>query len=161
MACALMKVEIKVMRAPSYTVAYLMHVGPYTGQNMWRSELSQMDRWAKKRRLRTGKWIVYFIDRWGERPAKQRRSIAAIQLKTKARAEGKVKIMKIPRQRVASVTFNPDRVSEELVYYGLESWLESSPYKQAGTSRELYNGNPWTNPRAWANCEVQVPLKRK
>jgi effector-binding domain-containing protein len=156
-----MKAEIKVVRAPSYTVAYMIRVGPYTGQNMWRSELSQLDRWAKKRRLRTGKWIMYFIDRWGEKPAKQRRSVAAVQLKSNARAEGKVKIMRIPSQKVASVTFNHDKVSEELVYYGLESWLDAGSYKQAGTSRELYDGSPWANPRAWANCEVQVPLKRK
>ena len=128
---------------------------------MWRSEFSQLSKWAKKSRLRTGKWIMYFIDRWGERPAKQRRSIAAIQITGKARPMGKVKVMKLSRQKVASVTFNPDKVSEELVYYALESWLESGSYKQAGTSRELYDGSPWTSPRAWANCEVQVPLKRK
>ncbi len=156
-----MKVEIKVKIAPSYMVAYLIHVGPYAGQNMWRSEFSRLTGWAKKRKLLTGKWIMYFIDRWGEKPARQRRSVAAIQIKGKARPEGKIKVMKIPRQRVVSVTFNPDKVSDELVYYGLESWLESAPYKQAATSRELYNGSPWTNARSWANCEVQVPLKRK
>lgn len=156
-----MKVGFKVKYAPSYTVAYMIHVGPYAGQNMWRSEFSQLSRWAKKRRLRTGKWIMYFIDKWGERPPKQRRSVAAIQLKGRAPIEGKFKIMRIPRQKVGSVTFNPDKVSEELIYYGLESWLESGSYRQAGTSRELYDGSPWTNPRAWANCEVQVPLKRK
>ena len=156
-----MKVGINVKVAPSYKVAYIIHYGPYTGQNMWRSELNQIWKWAKKRKLRTGKWIVYFIDKWGEKRAKQRRSVAAIEIKGKAKPEGKIQIMKIPSQKVASVTFDPDKVSEELVYHGLESWLESCAYKQAARSRELYNGNPWTNPRAWANCEVQVPLKRK
>jgi hypothetical protein len=69
--------------------------------------------------------------------------------------------MKIPRQRVVSAIFNPDKVSAEVIYYALEGWLESSKYKQAARSRELYDGSPWTNRRAWANCEVQVPLKRK
>jgi len=156
-----MKVEIEVKVAPSYSVAYLMHRGPYGGQNMWRSEFNQLARWAKKKKLRTGKWIMYFIDRWGERPQRERRSIAAIQIKGKTKPEGKIRIMKIPRQRVASVTFDPGKVSTELIYYGLDGWLESSSYKQASPSRELYNGSPWTNSKAWANCEVQVPLKKK
>jgi effector-binding domain-containing protein len=112
-------------------------------------------------RLRTGKWIMYFIDRWGERPAKQRRSVAAVQIKGKVRPSAGIKVMKIPKQKVVSITFNPDAISSDLVYHALENWLESSSYTQAGRSRELYNGSPWTNPRAWAKCEVQVPLKRK
>jgi len=104
---------------------------------------------------------MYFIDKWNERSQRKRRSVAAIEIKGKAKPEGKIQIMRIPRQKVASVIFDPDKVSEELVYHGLEGWLESSSYKQAARSRELYDGNPWTNPRAWTNCEVQVPLKRK
>jgi DNA gyrase inhibitor GyrI len=156
-----LKVAIKVKYAPSYTVAYKIHVGPYAGQNMWRSEFSQLSKWAKKRRLRTGKWIMYFIDKWNEKTQRKRRSVAAIEIKRKAKPEGEFQIMRIPRQKVASVTFDPDKVSEELVYHGLESWLDSSSYNPAARSRELYDGNPWTEPRAWANCEAQVPLKRK
>lgn len=156
-----MKTEIKVKVAPSYRVAYMIHHGPYTGQNMWRSELKQLSRWAQRRRLRTGKWIMYFIDKWSEKSQKKRRSVAAIEIKGKAKPEGKIQTMTIPRQKVVSVMFDPNEVSAELVYLGLENWLECGTYKQAARSRELYNGDPWTNPRAWANCEVQVPIKRK
>jgi effector-binding domain-containing protein len=156
-----MMVEIKVKVASGYNVAYLLHIGPYKGQNMWQSEFNQLTKWAKKRKLRTGKWIMYFIDKWSEKTQKKRRSIAAIEIKQKAKPEGKIQIMKLPRHKVVSVIFDPDKVSEELIYHGLEGWLESSTYKQAARSRELYDGNPWTKPQAWANCEVQVPLKRK
>ena len=128
---------------------------------MWRSEFSQLKRWAKKRKLGTGKWIMYFIDKWGEKPNKNRRSVAALEIKGKAEPDGKIRIMKLPRQKVVSVSFDPNKVSSDLVYHGLESWLESYTYKQTARSRELYNGNPWTNARAYANCEVQVPIKRK
>jgi len=69
--------------------------------------------------------------------------------------------MKLPRQKVVSVTFNPDMIADRLAYHGIEGWLQYSPFKQAGMARELCNGSPWTNPRAWANCEVQVPIKRE
>jgi len=156
-----MKVDFKVKIAPSYNVAYIIRFGGHIGQDMWRSEFGQLEKWAKRRKLATGKRIMYFIDKWGEKPNRQRRSVAAVEIKSKAKPEGKIQIMKLPRHKVVSVTFDPDKVSEELVYHGLEGWLESSPYKQAARSRELYDGNPWTSPRAWANCEVQVPLKRK
>ena len=156
-----MKVDFKVRVTPSYRVGYLIRFGGYDGQNTWRSEIAQLERWAKKNRLDTGKRIMYFIDKWGEKPQKKRRSVAALEIKGKARPEGKIQIMKIPRQRVVGVVFDPGSVSADLVYLGLEGWLESSTYKQTGRSREVYNGNPWTDQKAWANCEVQVPIKRK
>jgi effector-binding domain-containing protein len=139
----------------------MMHVGPYSGQNMWRAEFSQLEKWAKKRKVRTGRWIMYFIDEWGKKPNRQRRSVACLEIKGKAEPEGKIKIMTLPRQKVASVTFNPDEVADRIIYHGIEGWLQYQPFKEAGPSREVYLASPWTNRRAWANAEVQVPLKRK
>ena len=156
-----MKVDFKVRVAPSYRVAYIIRYGPYAGQNTWRSEFAQLEKWAKKNKLRTGKWIVYFIDRWSEKSQKKRRSVAALEIKGKAKPQGKIQIMKIPKQMVVSVVFDPDRISDDIIYHGLEGWLESRSYKQTARSREVYNGSPWTNPHAWANCEVQVPIKRR
>ena len=157
----LLLVDIKVKTAPPYKVAYITRIGSYSGQNMWRAEFTQLQRWARKRKLRTGKWIVYFIDEWGKRPARERRSVACLEIRGKAKPEGVIKIMTLPRQRVASVTFNPDKVSDNLVYHGIEGWLQYRPLKTAGPSREVYLGSPWTNRRAWANAEVQVPIKKK
>ena len=154
-------VDFKVKAARGYNVAYLIHLGGYSGQNMWRSEFSQLERWAKKRKLKAGKRIMYFIDKWGEKPNMRRRSVAALEIKGKAASEGKIRLMKLPRQKVVSVSFDPGKVSSDLVYHGLDSWLESCNYKQIARSRELYNDNPWTNAAAYANCEVQVPIKRK
>lgn len=157
-----MKVDFQVKITPSYRVGYIIRYGGYAEQNTWRSEIMQLERWARKNRLRTGKRIMYFIDKWGEVPQNKRRSVAAVEIAGKARPEGKIQIMKLPKQRVVSVTFDPDHVSEELVYLGLEGWLgESKTYTQTSRSRELYNGNPWTDRKAWANCEVQVPIRRK
>jgi len=154
-------VDIKVKTAPRYKVAYITHVGPYSGQNMWRAEFTQLEKWAKKRKVHTGRWIMYFIDEWGKKPNRQRRSVACLEIKGRAEPEGKIKIMTLPRQRVASVTFNPDEVADDIVYHGIEGWLQYRPFKAAGPSREVYLASPWTNRRAWANAEVQVPLKRK
>jgi len=156
-----MKVDFKVKVAPSYKVAYMIRFGGYAGPNMWRAEFSHLSKWAKKRRIRTGRLIMYFIDPWGKKPSTKRRSAACLEIKGNAKPEGKVGIMKLPKQRVVSVVFNPDKVSDSVVYHGIEGWLQYRPLKESGPTREVYTGNPWTNARAWANCEVQVPIKRK
>ena len=156
-----MIVGFKLKTAPSYKVAYVIRKGPHIGPNMWRSEFSQLVKWTKKRKLRTGKWIMYYIDEWGKKPEKERRSVACLEIKGKTSPDGKIKIMKIPRRKVVSITFDPDKVSADVIYHGLEDWLQYCKYEQAARSRELYNGSPWADKRAWANCEVQVPLKRK
>ena len=108
-----MVVDFSIKVAPSYKVAYIIRIGGYTGPNMWRREFNQLTRWAKKRRIRTGKWIVFFIDEWGKKPDSKRRSAACLEIKSKAEPEGKIGIMKLPKQRVVSVTFNPDKVADQ------------------------------------------------
>jgi effector-binding domain-containing protein len=129
---------------------------------MLRAEFSQLVKWAKKRKLGTGKWMLYFIDEpGGRRPANKLRSEACLQIKGRAESEGKIKVKKLPAQKVASVTFNPDKVSPRLVYSGIYGWLKWGGFKDTVTGREVYVGNPWRNPRAWVNTEIQVPVKRK
>lgn len=153
--------DYSLRTVPACKVACIIRRGPYTGQNMWRHEFNQLTKWAKKHKVRTGKWIMGFIDEWKKVPDKRRRSMACIEIKGKAKAEGRIQVMTIPRQKVVSVTFDPDKISAGIIYDALESWLQYKPYRQAARSREVYSGDPWTNKRAWANCEVQVPLKRK
>lgn len=156
-----MTVDIRVKRAPAYKVASMLRVGSYES-NMLRSEFSQLVKWASKRRLLTGKWMLFFIDEpGGRRPMNKLRSEACLQIKGAATSEGKIKVKTLPAQKVASVTFNPDKVSPRLVYSGIYGWLRYAGFKDTVQGREVYNGNPWRNPRAWANAEVQVPVKRK
>ena len=154
-------VDIKVKTAPRFRVAYVTHVGAYSGQNMWRAEFNQLVRWAKHNRVRTGKWIMYFVDEWGTRPSRERRSVACLEIKGKFKPEGKIKAMTLPKQKVVSVTFDPGKVANRLVYHGIEGWLQYGPFSEAGPSREVYPASPWTNRQAWANAEVQVPIRKK
>ena len=156
-----MVVDIKVKNVQSYNVASIMRVGPY-GRDMLRAEFGQLVNWAKKKKLRTGKCLLYFLDEpGGRRAANKLRSEACLEIKGKAGTEGKIRVKKLPAQRVACVTFDPDKVSPRLVYSGIYGWLRYGGFREAGPSREVYNANPWTNARAWANAEVQVPVKRR
>jgi hypothetical protein len=154
-----MTVDFVVKRAPGYTVASITRIGPWR-ENTWRPELSQIEKWARKRKLRTGKYI---LREFGS--GNRRRWEACIEIRGKASSEGKVRIKSIPAEMVAAVTFNPRDVSPRLVYHGLNDWtrwrVRDRTFRKIVSNREVYNGNPWTNPRAWAKTEVQYVVRKR
>jgi len=156
-----MVVDIKVKQVAGFTVASLIHYGPH-GPNMFRNEFDRLTKWAKKNKLRTGKWIMRWLDEPGNKPASKIRSDACLEIKGKAKGEGKIQIKKFPKQTVLSVTFDPEEVSARLVYSGIYGWIRYSDFRTTDSPpREVYADNPWRNRRAWANAEVQVPVKRR
>jgi DNA gyrase inhibitor GyrI len=160
-AAVILVVDIVVKRTPSYTVASLARVGPWKN-NVWRPEIRQLEKWARKKKLLTGKYLLYESS---GRSTNRRRWEACIEIKGQAQPKGRIRIKKIPAETVASVTFNPDRISPRLVYHGLNDWLKwrirDGTFKAIGSGREVYSGNPWTNARAWAKTDVQIIVKRK
>jgi DNA gyrase inhibitor GyrI len=160
-----MVVDILIKRVPAYDVIAKRKIGPYSGSNMLRSEFGQLVRWAKKNKVKTGKW--FFIELDGpDVSSSKRRWEACIEVKGKLKSapEGGIESKKLNSELVASVTFDPDQFSSRLVYHGLECWLDwrkkFGEYEEAGPTREVYLGNPWTEPKAWANLDVQVPVKK-
>ena len=160
-----MLVDFKIKKFSGCRAVAVTYVGAYReGGDMMREEFNQIVKWAKEKRLRTGRW--FFADLDGpEVPDRRRRWEAAIEVKTaKAEAKGGIRFRDFPDQFVASVTFDPEKVSPRVVYYGLEGWLEwgdKREYKSSGLPREVYRGDPWRSARAWANVEVQVPVKKR
>lgn len=156
-----MVVDFVVKRAPAYNVASIKRVGPWRNDT-WRKELSQLEKWARKKKLRTGKCLLYELDGFG---SNNRRWETCLEIRGKAKSEGKVKVKRLPAGTVASVSFNPDKVSPRLVYHGLGDWLrwrlKDKTFKKVGASREVYPGNPWKKSYAWARAEVQVLVTKK
>jgi effector-binding domain-containing protein len=156
-------VDFAIKRFYGCTVAAIKYVGGWKGDDMLRGEFKVIQTWAKDKGIKTGRWFFAELD-GPEVPDSKRRWEASIEVKGKARSKGNIKLRSLPPTTVAFVKFDPDKVSARLVYHGLESWLswkkKEHRYKEAGTWREVYNGDPWTNTRAWANTEVQVPVKK-
>jgi DNA gyrase inhibitor GyrI len=157
-----MVVDIKVKQVASYTVASLIHYGPHAS-NMLRAEFIQLVKWAKKNNLRSGKWVMRWLDEPGKKPASRMRSEACLEIiKGNAKPEGRIQIKKFHKHTVASVVFDPSKVSAHLVYFGIYGWVRYSEFEATDSPpREVYSGNPWTSPHAWSNAEVQVPIKRR
>jgi DNA gyrase inhibitor GyrI len=161
-------VDIVVKPERKYNVLVKQRVGPYSGENHLRPEFRELVRWAKKNKIRTGKWLFIELD-GPEVPSSKRRWEACLEVNQSVsgkqfRPEEGIAFKEIPPQLVASVTFDPDKFSGRLVYHGLECWLEwrtkFGELKEAGPTREIYQGDPWTSAKAWANTEVQVPVSR-
>ena len=155
-----MAVDIEIKRTPSYKVAYLVRVGSGSSEPL-RREFQELERWAKKSRVKTGKYIFHFFET-GRTPDRYRFE-ACLEIKGNPKPEGEIKIRKLPQLTVARVRFNPEEISPRLVYSGIYGWLsDNDDYRgSGGYSREIYSGNPWTHSQAWADIEVQVPATRK
>ena len=67
---------------------------------MLRTEFNQLVKWVEKRKIRTGKWILYFLDKpGGHRAENKLRSEACLEIKGKAKTESGIKVKKLPKAK--------------------------------------------------------------
>ena len=150
-----MVVDFELRKAPSYRVASITRIGPWREDHL-RSEFRELTAWAKKRGVRTGRWIFSHKGdhRWE----------ACLEIKGAAEATGRIRLKTLPATYVARCIFNPDAIADRLIYHGLSDWTRwrrrYKEIKSVGGSREVYSGNPWSDARAWAHCEVQFLVRR-
>ena len=150
-----MTVDFAWGKVPSLKVASIAWTGPWNERTI-RANFERLERWAKARRLRTGRWIF--------REPGERRWEVALELRGQARGGDGVRIQTLPAATVARVVFDPEEVSPRLVYHGLSDWLRwrrrEKEIRSVVSSREVYSGNPWTDRRAWARTEVQFIVRK-
>ncbi|HEV2119505.1 MAG TPA: GyrI-like domain-containing protein [Candidatus Bathyarchaeia archaeon] len=163
-----MVVDIVLKREPAHNVVSKTYTGPYTGDNMLRPEFDYLSKWLDSKDARTGKWFRIELDKYevGAPSNVQRQWWACIELKQKPRSKtpSDIEVKTLPSLHVASVTFDPKQFSDRLVYHGLECWLDwrtkFGEYEEAGPTREIYTGNPWTDKKAQKHIELQVPIRK-
>ena len=150
-----MVVEFKIKRSPSYRVATLSWKGPWNERKI-RAQFARVEKWARARGLRTGRWIF--------REPGTRAWEVGIEIRGSAGSEGGVRVRTFPACSVASVVFDPDVVSPAVVYHGVTDWLRwrkrDRTIRSVGAYRELYDRDPWRDPKAWARTEVQVVVRK-
>src|SRR2546425_5536425 len=118
-----MTVDFVFKKAPSYRVASIRYTGRWR-ENHLRAEFRELTAWAKRNGARAGRWLFCEIDGPNSRRAdSQRRWEACLEIKGTAPPAGRIKFKTLPVHRVASVTFDPEKVSARLIYHGLADWL--------------------------------------
>jgi hypothetical protein len=158
-------VDFAVWNAPAYRLATKTMMGEWPGDRKIRAEFESVASWVRKRGLKIGRWIFRELD-GPDVPSKRRRWEVGVEIRGRkpVKGGGGVSIKLLPKTKVVSVTFDPDKVSPELVYHGLEGWLswrkKYKEFRQSGLYREVYRGNPWKSKGAWGRTQVQVPIKR-
>jgi hypothetical protein len=149
-----MTVDFGWGRAPKLRVASIAWKGPWKEATI-RAKFETIDRWARAHRVRTGRWI--FME-----PGERRWEVA-IEVKGAVRASPPVRLRTLRAARVARVVFDPEAVSPRVIYHGLNDWLrwrrKDREIRSVGSSREVYPGNPWRDPKAWARTEVQFVVR--
>jgi effector-binding domain-containing protein len=150
-----MTVDFVLKKTPSLHVAAIRWTGPYSDRQIQR-RFEEVEKWARARGLRTGRWVF--------REPGSRVWDTAIEVRGKARSEGRVKVRTLPAATVASVRFDPNVVSPRVVYHGLSDWLrwqrKEKEIRSVVSYREVYEGNPWKDKRAWSRTEVQFVVRK-
>ena len=150
-----MVVDFKIKHAPAYRVASLAWKGPWNERRI-RAQFGRVVRWARKSGLRTGKWI--FCE-----PGTRAWEVS-VEVHGSARSEGPIRVRTIRASSVASVVFDPKVVSPSVVYHGVNDWLRwrkrDKTIRSVGGYREVYDGDPWRDPRSWARTEIQVVVRK-
>jgi effector-binding domain-containing protein len=150
-----MTVDFSFAKAPELRVASIAWTGPWNEQRI-RSQFRRIEAWAKARGVRTGRWIF-------SEPG-DRRWIAAIEIRGRAKSEAPIRLRTLPAAQVARVVFDPDVVSPRVIYHGLSDWLrwrrKDREIRSVVSSRELYSADPWRSAAAWKRTEVQFVVRR-
>jgi effector-binding domain-containing protein len=150
-----MTVDFAWGKSPQLRVATIAWEGPWNEKKI-RAQFERVAKWAKAEGVRTGRWVF--------REPGERRWEAGIEVKGKVRGSGPVHTKTLPAATVARVVFNPEEVSPRVVYHGLNDWLrwrrKAKEIRSVVSSRELYSGNPWTDPKAWSRTEVQFVVRK-
>ena len=149
-----MVVDFAFKRTPKYRLATFAWSGPWQDRRI-RAEFERVADWLARRKVRTGKWVFLEPD--------ERKFVVGIEVKGTVKGDGRIRMRTLPAARVASVVYDPEIVSPSVVYHGLSDWLRwrkrSGEIRGAGQYREVYEGNPWTSPRAWARTDVQIVVR--
>lgn len=128
---------------------------PWTDSSL-KAAFRLLVQWAKAKGIPTGRWIIV------SRSAKYWE--ACLEIKRAARGEGKVHVKVLPATTVATVTFDPERVSPRVIYHGIIDWLrwrrKAKEIKSAGLTREIYAGDPWSNRAAWTRATVEYVVRK-
>ena len=134
---------------------------------MLRPEFEYLSKWIDSKEARPGRWFRIELDKYEiGKPSSQRQWWACIELRDRLRSmpPSDIETRTLPAINVASVTFDPKEFSSRLVYHGLECWLDwrtkFGEYEEAGPTREVYTGDPWTDKKAKKTVEVQVPIRK-
>jgi effector-binding domain-containing protein len=149
-----MAVDFKFKRAPAYRLASVAWKGPWSDARI-RAKFYQVAAWARKRGLKTGKWVF--------REPGERSWEVGIEVRGEAKSEGAIRIKTYPRARVASILFDPEVVSPRVAYHGMNDWLrwrrKEGEVKSVGQYREVYPGDPWRDKKAYAQTEIQIVVR--
>lgn len=150
-----MTVDFVMKKSPGLRIGAIRWTGPYSEREI-RRRFEEVAAWARTQRLRTGRWVF--------REPGARTWETGIEFRGTAHPAGKVKLRTLRAATVASVVFDPEVVSPRVVYHGLSDWLrwrrKEKEIRSVVSTRELYDGNPWKDARAWSRTEVQFIVRK-
>jgi len=149
-----MVVDFEIGKAGAFRAATVAWKAPWNDRRT-RKEFEGLARWLKLRGIRGGRW--FFIEKGGNSFR------VAIEVPKGTTGDGKVQVRSFAASRVVRVQFDPDEVSPRVVYHGLNDFLrwrrKDKTIRAVGDYREIYDGNPWTNAKAFSGLRLEALVR--
>ena len=149
-----MTIDFEFRRMPKFQAIMVSWKGPWSEKRIQR-EFEGVEKWAKARKIRTGRWI--FLE-----PGDRKWQVG-LEVRGAAKGSGRIHLRSFPAARVAQAVFDPEIVSSRVIYHGITDWLrwrkKDKEIRAVGMYREVYDGNPWRDKKAWAKTTIQVVVK--
>lgn len=150
-----MTTDFSLERTPAYRVASIVRFGPWKEENL-RPEFRALVRWSRRQKAHIGHWIFFerSHDRWE----------ACLEVRGRVAPEGRIRLKTLPSSWAAVLTFDPDTISSRIVYHALNDWTRArrraGDLRSVSAIREIYDGDPWSDQRAWKRCRVEFLVRR-
>jgi len=149
-----MVVDFEIAKAAGFRAVTVAWKAPWSEKRM-RKEFEALAQWLKARKIPGGRW---FMTEKGTNSF-----VVGIEVRSAVQGDGLVRVRKFAASKVVRVRFDPDEVSPRVVYHGLNDFLrwrrKDKTIRSIGDYREVYDANPWTDPKAWANLRVEAIVR--
>jgi effector-binding domain-containing protein len=156
-----MMVGVKLESRKPMTIAYIEHVGSYSGIPFGKY-MERLYGWAKEKKVMPGFHpLGLFHSDPKTTPPEECRTEIAIPIYGNVKASGDIKIKKLPAMKVATYSHKGPASEYSNSYDKLHSWIRERGYKVSGPAMEVYSKKPeMVKGEMILYAKILIPVKK-
>jgi len=133
---------VKLETRKPITVAYIEHIGNYDSI-LFEKYIRRLYGWVKEKKVMPGFHpLAIYCDSPEKTPPGKCRSEIAIPIYRSVKPEAEIKIKKLPRMKVATLSHKGPSKEYPNSYKRLDEWITKNGYEWAGPAIEVYSKKP-------------------
>ncbi len=154
--------SIKVESKKRFKLAYIEHTGDYS-KIPYQDDIQELYGWAKENKVRPGFYpIGIFHDPPDITSPDKLRSEVGIQVYSRGRSQGKIRVREVPAMKVATISHKGPASEYPKTYDTLRRWVQNNGYEWAGPAIEVYTRKPKiVGDETILYTKIEAPIRKK